>query len=70
MNTYNKWRGDWLFIRDTPDWQKKYPLGPVHFDVRCDIHNVEYTELTPEQLPQCEEEFKSLLKCCFKNETI
>ncbi len=54
-----------LLIRDTPDWKKKYPLGPVHFDVRCDIHNVEYLEISPEKLPGGPKEFISFLKCCY-----
>jgi hypothetical protein len=65
MNKYNRWRGNWLAIRDTPNWKEKYPLGPVHFDVKCNIHNVEYLEMSPDNLPGGTEEFMSLLKCCF-----
>lgn len=63
VSVYHKWR-EFLLIRDTPGWQNKWPLGPVRFDVRCEIHNVEYLEIYPDQLPGAPEEFRALLTCC------
>jgi len=65
MSEYSKWRGDRLEIRYSPGWSKKYPLGPVHFDVRCSIHGKEFLDIPPERLPSSEYEFMNLLDCCY-----
>lgn len=69
-NGYNHWRSDWvgrpwLAIRDTPGWQEKWALGPVHFDVLCLKHEREFLEVSPQKLPSTPEEFQSFLKCCY-----
>lgn len=62
---YHKWI-DNIEIRDTPDWQTKYPLGPVHFDLRCKKHNIEITNLSPTQLPDGKtKQLMQMFPCCY-----
>ena len=51
----------YVSIRDTPNWKEnpsKHWRG-VHFDIRCDIHNVEYLNIPAPNL-----NLNDILKCC------